>query len=170
VPLLEALKVIPRNKRRFLSVTSHQYPQKRLLAGSWRATMHKKCQKFVKSIILLWQMLCLTPRTIFYNLEALIIKTRDMRVFVRVTVHQGLQKWILGKILSVTTHQNCHKCVWRIILLWQMPCLAPRTIFYNLETLKFETRSTRAFLKVTTCKIAICLWSITLDVRTHQNG
>jgi len=35
-----------------------------------------------------------------------------------------------------------------------MLCLAPQTIFYNLEALKIETRSTRAFLKITTCKIA----------------
>jgi hypothetical protein len=32
------------------------------------------------------------PRTIFCNLEALKIKTREMRVFVRVTAHQGPQK------------------------------------------------------------------------------
>ena len=30
---------------------------------------------------------------------------------------------IFGQNFECTTHQNCHKCVWSIILLWQMLCL-----------------------------------------------
>ena len=38
-------------------------------------------------MVLLRQMLYLAPRTIFYNLEALKIKTRATRVFLRATTH-----------------------------------------------------------------------------------
>ena len=83
-------------------------------------------------------------------MEALKTKTRTMRVFVRVTTHQGPQKCVSGKNFRVLTHQICQKCIWSKDLPWQMLYLAPRTSLYNLEALKIKTRAIRVFVRVTT--------------------
>jgi hypothetical protein len=76
-------------------------------------------------------------------LEALKIKTREMRVFVRVTAHQGPQKWISR------THQKSQICFWNIQLRVQMLLPAPWAIFNNLEALRIKTQITRVILRVT---------------------